>query len=153
MSTKIFINLPVKDLKASMAFYEGIGFANNPQFTNEKAAGMAISEHNYVMLLTHEFFKTFTDKPIADARKTVGALLAISRGSKAEAERTNAEMEQRFEVLKGKPFDVQEANLTAKGKGIVYRSVVGPPGSLAFANSLCEQVKAAGHTDCWPVRY
>jgi len=80
------------------------------------------------------------------------AVLA-SRGSKAEAEKTNAEMEQRFEVLKGKPFDVQEANLTAKGKGIVYRSVVGPPGSLAFANSLCEQVKAAGHTDCWPVRY
>jgi len=86
MSTKVFINLPVADLKASMAFYERIGFVNNPQFTDEKAACMVISEHNYVMLLTHEFFRTFIDKPIADARKATGVLLAISRDSRADVD-------------------------------------------------------------------
>ena len=95
--------------------------------------------------------------PIAAAPSKLGgggyvAVLA-SKASKADAERANADMEQRFDVLKGKIFDVQEANLSAQGKGVVFRSVVGPPGSLAYASGICGQLKAVGHTDCWPVKY
>lgn len=85
--SKIFINLPVTDLQRSMAFYEKLGFANNPQFTDKNAACMVISEHNYVMLLTHEFFKTFAVKPLADATKSTGVLIAISRESKADVDK------------------------------------------------------------------
>ncbi|MEQ1614509.1 MAG: hypothetical protein ABL904_17320, partial [Hyphomicrobiaceae bacterium] len=91
----------------------------------------------------------------APAKLGGGGYVAVlaSKGSKADAQRANTDMEQRFDVLKGKIFDVQEANLTAQGKGVVYRSVVGPPGSLAYATGICGQLKAVGHTDCWPVKY
>jgi predicted lactoylglutathione lyase len=82
MSTKIFVNLPVKDLKKSMAFYKALGFTFNPQFTDDTAACMVISEHNYAMLLTHEKFESFVTKPIPDAHKTTGVLIAISQESK-----------------------------------------------------------------------
>jgi uncharacterized protein len=78
MSRKIFVNLPVKDLKKSMAFYKGLGFTFNPQFTDDTAACMVISEYNYAMLLTHDKFKSFATKPIADAHKTTGVLVALA---------------------------------------------------------------------------
>jgi len=59
MSQQIFINLPVKDLQQSMDFYTAIGFTNNPQFTDDKAACMVVSDTIFVMLLTHERFKRF----------------------------------------------------------------------------------------------
>ena len=86
MSRKIFVNLPVKDLQASMAFYKALGFTFNPQFTDDTAACMVISEHNYAMLLTHEKFKSFATKPIPDAHKTTGVLIAIALGTKAEVD-------------------------------------------------------------------
>lgn len=64
MSRMIFINFPVKDLAASMAFYTAIGFENNPQFTDETAACMVWSEAIHVMLLTHDKWRTFTSRPI-----------------------------------------------------------------------------------------
>ena len=82
MSTKMFVNLPVKDLAKSMAFYEALGFTFNPQFTDETAGCMVISEHNYAMLLTHEKFMSFTTKPISDAQKTTGVLVALALDSK-----------------------------------------------------------------------
>jgi predicted lactoylglutathione lyase len=60
----IFVNLPVSNLPASMAFYEALGFTNNPQFTDETAACMVWSEAIYVMLLTHDKWRAFTDRPI-----------------------------------------------------------------------------------------
>ncbi|MCH5718617.1 VOC family protein [Niabella hibiscisoli] len=78
MSQQIFINLPVKDLKQSMDFYTAIGFTNNPQFTDDKAACMVVSDTIFVMLLIHERFKDFTSKEIADTRKTVAVLNALS---------------------------------------------------------------------------
>ena len=84
MATQIFINLPIKDLKKSMAFYEAIGFKNNPQFTDETAACMAFNDNIFVMLLTYDKFKTFTDKSIIDAKKTVGVLNSVSVGSSDE---------------------------------------------------------------------
>lgn len=67
MTKMIFVNLPVSDLPKSMAFYEALGFSNNPHFTDETAACMVWSEAIYVMLLTHDRWKTFTDRPIPDA--------------------------------------------------------------------------------------
>lgn len=67
MSRMIFVNLPVTDLTASMAFYKAIGFENNPQFTDDTAACMVWSEAINVMLLTHAKWHTFTDRPIPDA--------------------------------------------------------------------------------------
>ena len=64
MPTKIFVNLPVKDLKKSIEFFTQIDFTFNPQFTDETAACMVVSEDIYVMLLTHEKFKAFTPKDI-----------------------------------------------------------------------------------------
>ena len=79
MAKMIFVNLPVTDLARSMAFYEAVGFTNNPQFTNDMAAAMAWSDEIVVMLLTHEFWKTFTDKTIPDARSTAQVLLCLSQ--------------------------------------------------------------------------
>ena len=61
MSRKVFINLPVTDLKRAMAFFAALGFRHEPQFTNEQAACIVVSEHIHTMLLTHEFFAGFTD--------------------------------------------------------------------------------------------
>lgn len=84
MPTQVFINLPVKDLKKSMSFYDAIGFKNNPQFTDETAACMVLSDTIFVMLLTHDKFKKFTPKSIIDATKTVGVINALSVASNDE---------------------------------------------------------------------
>ena len=83
MATKIFVNLPVANLDASKAFFGKLGFAFNPQFTDETAAAMVIEENIFAMLLTHEKFAQFTPKTIADARTTSEVLIALSRDSKA----------------------------------------------------------------------
>jgi predicted lactoylglutathione lyase len=82
MATKIFVNLPVKDLNRSVAFFTQLGFRFNPQFTNDKGACMVLSEDGYVMLLAEEFFKTFTQKQIADSSKTVEVINCLSADSR-----------------------------------------------------------------------
>jgi uncharacterized protein len=82
MSTKIFVNVPVKDLTRSKEFFTKLGYEFNPQFTDDKAACMVISEDIYAMLLTEAYFKTFTPKPIADATKSTEVLLGLSCDSK-----------------------------------------------------------------------
>jgi predicted lactoylglutathione lyase len=86
MSTKIFVNLPVKDLKRSMGFFEKLGFRHNPQFTDETAACIVISEDIYAMLLTHAKFKDFTKKEIVDATKATEVLTCLSRDSRAQVD-------------------------------------------------------------------
>ena len=86
MTKTIFINLPVTDLARSMAFYEAVGFSNNPMFTNEQAAAMAWSDEIVVMLLTHDFWKTFTSKAIPNAANTAQVLLCLSQDSKEAVE-------------------------------------------------------------------
>ena len=78
----IFVNLPVSDLPTSKAFYEAIGFTNNPQFTNENAAAMVWSDAIYVMLLTHDFWKTFTDRAIPNAHQSAQMFLCLSHDSR-----------------------------------------------------------------------
>ena len=82
MSTKIFVNLPVRDLEASKAFYTALGYTVNEQFSNEHAASIVISEEIYVMLLTHPFFKGFTQKDIADATKATEVINCLSADSR-----------------------------------------------------------------------
>ncbi|MBI4725537.1 MAG: VOC family protein [Rhodomicrobium sp.] len=83
MTTKVFLNLPVKDLKKSMAFFGALGFTFNPQFTDDNAACMVISEHNFAMLLTQEYFRSFATKPISDAHKSTEVLIALGLDNKA----------------------------------------------------------------------
>lgn len=87
MATKVFINLPVKDLDKSKAFFEGLGFSFNPQFTDENAACMVISDAIYSMLLTETYFKTFTSKEISDAKKSTEVLITLDADSREEVER------------------------------------------------------------------
>lgn len=77
MPKMIFVNLPVTDLHKAMAFYQAIGFENNPQFTDDTAACMVWSEAIFVMLLTHDKWRTFTKRPIPPATSSE-VLLAIS---------------------------------------------------------------------------
>ena len=86
MAKMIFVNLPVTDLERSMAFYEAVGFTNNPQFTNDQAAAMMWSDEIFVMLLTHDFWKTFTDKTLPDARSVAQVLLCLSQDSRDEVD-------------------------------------------------------------------
>lgn len=86
MPKMIFINLPVADVARSTAFYEAIGFEKNPQFSNEQASSMVWSDTIYLMLLSHDFYRTFTPKPIADSHATSGALYAMSFDSRADVD-------------------------------------------------------------------
>jgi predicted lactoylglutathione lyase len=86
MSKMIFVNLPVTNLERSIAFYEAIGGTKNEQFSNEQAAAIVLSDSIYVMLLTHDFYRTFTTKEIIDARTTSGVLLALSCESKGDVD-------------------------------------------------------------------
>jgi hypothetical protein len=86
MSKLIFVNLPVTDLKRSIAFYEAVGATLNPQFTDETAACMVFSETIHAMLLTHAKYRQFTAKPIADAHATSGALICLSAEGRAEVD-------------------------------------------------------------------
>ncbi len=84
MAKEIFINLPVKDLKISKEFFSKLGFTFNPKFTNDNAACMIIGENIYAMLLTENFFKSFTKKDIADASNTTEIITCISVASRDE---------------------------------------------------------------------
>ncbi|MDN3517529.1 lactoylglutathione lyase [Aquisalimonas lutea] len=88
MAQMIFVNLPVTDLGASMAFYEALGFRNNPQFTDDTAACMVWSEAINVMLLTHAKWRTFTSRPIPPATSSE-VMLAISCDSRNAVDAMN----------------------------------------------------------------
>ena len=82
MATKIFVNLPVKNLNKSIEFFTKLGFSFNQQFTDEKATCMIVSDDIFVMLLVEPYFKTFTKKEIADANKTTEVLICLSADSR-----------------------------------------------------------------------
>jgi predicted lactoylglutathione lyase len=85
-SRKLFVNLAVRDLKRSMDFFRTLGFGFNPQFTDENAACMIVSEEAFVMLLTEPFFKTFTKKQICNTQAQSEGLFALSCSSRAEVD-------------------------------------------------------------------
>jgi predicted lactoylglutathione lyase len=83
---KLFVNLPVRDLDASIGFFRRLGFEFNPQFTDDKAACMIISEEAFAMLLMEPFFRGFTRREICDTRTHTEVLLALSCTSRAEVD-------------------------------------------------------------------
>jgi uncharacterized protein len=86
MSKQIYVNLPVKELERSKAFFGSLGFAFNAQFTNDQGACMVVSDDIYVMLLVEKFFQTFTQKRIADAREVTEVLVCLSCESRAQVD-------------------------------------------------------------------
>ncbi|GAC1532458.1 MAG: VOC family protein [Sediminibacterium sp.] len=84
MATKIFVNLPVKDLARSKDFFTKLGYRFNAQFTDEKAACMVITEDIFAMLLVESFFKTFVKKEICDTKKSTEVLICLSADSREQ---------------------------------------------------------------------
>ena len=86
MTKMIFVNLPVADLNKAKAFYAKLGFVNEPKFTDETAACMVWSDAIFVMLLTHDKWRTFTQRPIPD-RGSSEVMLALTFDGKPEVDR------------------------------------------------------------------
>lgn len=82
----IFVNLPTSDLERSKAFYTALGCSINPLFTDENAACVVWDENVYFMVLTREFFATFTDKPVVDPAQAAQVLVALSRDSRDDVD-------------------------------------------------------------------
>ncbi|MBE7732599.1 VOC family protein [Devosia faecipullorum] len=82
MPPMIFVNVPIRDLAASMAYYKALGFEHNPDFTDETAACIVISDTIFLMVLTHDKFKQFSPLPIPDPQQQTQALYALSRDSR-----------------------------------------------------------------------
>ena len=88
MAKAVFINLPIGNLKASMVFYDALGFKNNPQFTNDDAACMVYSDTIYVMLHSHPSWRRFTQRPIPPSSSSE-VMLALSVDSTKEVDTLN----------------------------------------------------------------
>ena len=86
MFRQIFVNLAVKDMARSQAFFKALGLTFNQRFTNAQGACLEIGENIYAMLLVEPFFQGFTKKPISDAHKCTEVLIALSLDSRAEVE-------------------------------------------------------------------
>jgi predicted lactoylglutathione lyase len=83
MPTRIFVNLPVRSLARSVAFFEHLGYRFDPQFTDDNATCMIVGDNIFVMLLLEPFFQQFTAKPVADAHRTTEAIMCIAVDSRA----------------------------------------------------------------------
>ena len=121
MPKMIFVNLPVSNLKTSMAFYTALGFVNNPHFTDETAACMVWSETINVMLLTHAKWRTFTSRPIPPADSSE-VMLALSCDSKDAVDAMN-----KAATANGGTADINPA----QDLGFMYsRSLADPDGHV-----------------------
>lgn len=89
---QMFVNLPVTDLERAKAFYTAIGFTINPKFTDHNAACVVVEDgHNYFMILTRDFFQTFTDLPIGDPAVSPSVAIAIFLDSREAVDATTAD--------------------------------------------------------------
>ena len=90
--TAMFVNLPVTDLERPKAFYEAVGFTINPLFSDHNAACVVVEEdHNYFMIVTRDFFQTFSDRPVGEPAKTVSASTALFLDSREAVDATVAD--------------------------------------------------------------
>jgi predicted lactoylglutathione lyase len=86
MATQIFVNLPVRNLKRSIEFFTRLGYAFDPQFTDENATCMIVGEGIFVMLLVEPFFQTFTKKQLCDATQSTEVIVCLSTDSRAKVD-------------------------------------------------------------------
>lgn len=105
MAKQIFINLAVKDLSKSMAFYMALGFSNNPQFSDDTAKCMVWSDSIFLMIMTHDKFSSFATKPIADTKSALAGLFSLSVESVDEV---NQMMEQGLKAGGTEPNDMRD---------------------------------------------
>ncbi len=105
MATKVFINLPVKNLDKSISFFTNLGFTFNPQFTDEKAGCMIISENIFAMLLTDSYFQTFTKKQVCDAKTATEVLITLDADSKEELQYLVEKAKESGAVIYSEPQD------------------------------------------------
>jgi uncharacterized protein len=119
--THIFVNIPTSDLERAKAFYTALGCEINPNFTDENAACIVWDENVFFMVLTREFFATFTDKAVADPATTAQVLTAFSRESRDEVDAT---LEKGLAAGGTEPRDAQDY-------GFMYsRSMEDPDGNI-----------------------
>lgn len=102
---QIFINLPVSDVQRSMDFYTALGFTNNPQFSDEQGKCMVWSDSIFLMILSHDKFLSFTNKPIADTKTNIAALLSLSLES---TDAMNAMMEKGLAAGGTEPTELRD---------------------------------------------
>jgi uncharacterized protein len=105
MNTKIFLNLPVKDINKSVGFFTQLNFKFNPQFTDENATCMAVDDDIFVMLLVEKFFKTFTPKEIGDANKSTEVIVTLSADSREKVDEMVESALQAGGQTSGEPQD------------------------------------------------
>ncbi|WP_166831681.1 VOC family protein [Thalassoroseus pseudoceratinae] len=117
MSKSIFVNLPVIDLQKSKTFYEVLGFQNNPQFSDETAACMVWSDAIYVMLLTHEKWRTFTERPIPPTNSSE-VMLALTCENRENVDNLN-----RLANENGGTSDINRS----QDHGFMYSRAIGDP--------------------------
>ena len=121
MPKMIFISLPVSDLNASIAFYQALGFGQNPQFSGDTGACMVWSEAIYVMLVTHPKWRTFTQRPFP-AAGTAGSMLSLALDSRDAVDAMN-----RAAAAHGGQADVNPA----EDMGFMYtRDLADPDGHM-----------------------
>lgn len=121
MVTSIFVNLPTSDLDRAKKFYAGLGWKIDPSFTNDDAACVVIDENVFLMVLTRDFFATFTDKAITDPRTSIQVEVAFSRDSR----------EQVDEIMEKAIAAGASEHRTAQDYGFMYgRNFEDPDGNL-----------------------
>ena len=143
MSKLIFVNLPVADLAHATAFYEAVGAVKNEQFCDATASCMVFSEHIHTMLLTHDKFRQFTPKTIADAKTTSEVLICLS----AESRKAVDEMVEKVPRAGGKvdPSPKQDY-------GFMYgRSFEDPDGHIWEVMWMDVEAAKAAMAGCEPV--
>lgn len=105
MHSQIFVNLSVKDLDRSVAFFTQLGYSFNPKFTDENATCMILGDNCFVMLLVEPFFQGFTPKAIADAHKTTEAIIAVPLDSRAAVDALADKALAAGAIVSSKPMD------------------------------------------------
>ena len=135
MSMKIFVNLPVKDLARSTEFFTKLGFSIDERYTNESAGCLVISDDIYAMLITEQFFRTFTTKDLADASTTTEAIVALEVDSR-----------ERVDELADRALESggSSASEPVEDDGMYERSFADPDGHLWEVFHMSPAAVAAG---------
>ncbi|MGC3987782.1 MAG: glyoxalase/bleomycin resistance/extradiol dioxygenase family protein [Pseudorhodoferax sp.] len=102
---QIFVNLPIKDMARSQAFFRSLGYDFNPRFTNEQGASLVLGENLFAMLLVEPFFQSFTKKAIVDAHRSVEVLVCLSCASREEVDALVRKARAAGATVPGEPQD------------------------------------------------
>ncbi|MCM3689380.1 VOC family protein [Kocuria rosea] len=142
MATQVFINLPVKDVQKSQAFYQALGWGSNPNFTDENAAAIVISDTIHVMLLSHDHYRRFTSKAIADTASTSAAIHALS-----------VEAPEQIDDLLGKALAAGAEEGTPQDYGFMRSRTFNDPDGHPWEIMWMDPIAATGNWDAVQAKY